>query len=350
MPTVDRVAFTIFGLDVYWYAVIIVTGMILGITMAIILAKRRGVSSDDFLDLILWVIPIAIIGARLFYVVFDWDASWTFARIFKVRDGGLAIYGGVIFGAITAILVCRHKKYNFRKTLMLLDCIVVGVILGQCIGRWGNFVNQEAFGNLITDAAWQWFPAAVFVRGNWYQATFFYESLWNFIGFIILFTFSYKRPKLAGITSCGYFIYYGIGRLFIEGLRSDSLYFMKNVLGEVIRISQVLSLVFIIVACVALYYIIKYNKKYAEKLIAKGEAVVTDFASEKTIEKVEKMEEHHNEVKSDIEKEINNSNASARRVIFEEDKDFDDYDLEITEVNGVLEDLDDFPDDETKEK
>lgn len=289
MPTIDRVAFSIFGVDIYWYAVIITIGMILGVTVAIILSKRRGIKTDDILDIILWTIPIAIVGARLYYVAFEWDASWTFAQIFSTRDGGLAIYGGVIFGAITAILVCRHKKFNLRQLMMILDCFVVGVILGQCIGRWGNFVNQEAFGNLITNPNLMFFPFGVLVKGSWYQATFFYESMWNLIGFIGLFVFAYKKPKIVGVATCSYFIYYGIGRFWIEGLRSDSLYFLKELLGEVIRVSQVLSLLLVIGGAVLLYFVIKRNKAY----FAKNALLQTESGEIEQNNTVEEEKEDH---------------------------------------------------------
>ncbi len=252
MPTIDRVAFTIFGLDIYWYALIIVIGMILGVTVAIFLGKKRGFSPDDMLDILLFVIPIAIICARLYYVVFEWDDSWTFAQIFHTRDGGLAIYGGVIGGFITALCVCRYKKWNVKRVIALLDCLVVGVILGQAIGRWGNFVNQEAFGNLVTNENLMFFPYAVLVNGSYYQATFFYESMCNFIIFAIMFTLGMKKPKITGLNTCLYFILYGLTRFFVEGLRSDSLYFMKEVIGEVIRVSQVFSAVLIVIGIVGL--------------------------------------------------------------------------------------------------
>lgn len=273
MPTIDRVAFSIFGVDIYWYAIIIVIGMVVGVFSALFLAKRKGFKIDDILDIIIWVIPIAIVGARLYYVITDWDETWTFARIFAMRDGGLAIYGGVIAGCITAIIVARVKKFSWRKLLNVLDVFVVGVIIGQCIGRWGNFVNQEAYGQLITNPNLQFFPMAVFVNGSWYHATFFYESLWNFIGFIALFILNYKKPQWTGISTCGYFAYYGIGRAWIEGLRSDSLYFLKNILGETIRISQVLSIILVVAAVVAFIMILRYSKKHPEKSFFVAEKV-----------------------------------------------------------------------------
>ena len=265
MPTVDRVAFEIFGTPIYWYAIIIVIGMIIGVSIALFLAKRKGFVVDDILDIVLWVLPLAIIGARLYYVITDWDASWTFQRIFAIRDGGLAIYGGIIAGAITAIIVMKVKKMTTRDIIKILDCLVVGVIIGQSIGRWGNFVNMEAHGGLIANEALHFFPFGVLIGGKWYYATFFYESMWNLIGFVGLLILNIKKPKWTGVSTLCYFIYYGIGRSWIEGLRTDSLYFLKNILGETIRISQALSIILVIVGVALLTLLIVYDKKHPEK-------------------------------------------------------------------------------------
>ncbi|MEG1805293.1 MAG: prolipoprotein diacylglyceryl transferase [Clostridia bacterium] len=304
MLAIDRVAFSIFGLDIYWYAIIITCGMILGVIVALTLTKKRGLKTDDIMDIMLWTIPIAIIGARLYYVAFEWDSTWTFAKIFDTRNGGLAIYGAVLFGALTAVLVCRYKKLSLRQVFMFLDCFVVGVILGQCIGRWGNFINQEAFGNLITNEALMFFPYGVNIDGLWYQATFFYESMWNLVGFICLFIFAYKKPNIVGVSTCSYFIFYGIGRFWIEGLRSDSLYFMKETLGEVIRVSQVLSLVLVLAGAIVLFFVIKrniaFNKKQAE-LSAQGESVIVGNSIETTDINVENTSETADSDKKDNE-------------------------------------------------
>lgn len=265
MPTVDRVAFEIFGTPIYWYAIIIVMGMIIGVSIALFLAKRKGFVVDDILDIVLWVLPLAIIGARLYYVITDWDASWTFQRIFAIRDGGLAIYGGIIAGAITAVVVMKVKKMTARDIIKILDCLVVGVIIGQAIGRWGNFVNMEAHGGLIANEALHFFPFGVLIGGKWYYATFFYESMWNLIGFVGLLILNIKKPKWTGVSTLSYFIYYGLGRSWIEGLRTDSLYFLKNILGETIRISQALSIILVIVGVALLTLLIVYDKKHPEK-------------------------------------------------------------------------------------
>lgn len=290
MPTIDRVAFTIFGVDIYWYAVFIVTGMVIGIITATYLGKKKGIKPDDLLDIIIWTVPIGIICARLYYVITDWDATWYFARIFDIRQGGLAIYGGVLGGLATIIIVSKIKKFSWRKVLAVVDVCVVAVMIGQCIGRWGNFVNQEAYGNLVTNPNLQFFPMSVYIEalGEWHQATFFYESLWNFFGIIALIILNIKKPQWTGISTCGYFFYYGIGRAWIEGLRADSLYFLKNILGETIRISQALSILLILVSAGLFTLIVVMSKKHPEKSFFVWEK---DVDNEVSIEQKEENEE-----------------------------------------------------------
>ena len=264
MPTIDRVAFTVFGVEIYWYAIIIVIGMIVGVSSILLLAKHKKLNPDDLLDIILFALPLGIVGARLYYVITDWDDSWTFAQIFAIRDGGLAIYGGIIGGLITGLVVARIKKMTWQDILAMLDIFAVGVIIGQSIGRWGNFVNQEAYGQLITNPALQFFPLAVYVHGSWYHATFFYESMWNLVGYIGLLILNIKKPDWRGISCFSYFVYYGLGRAWIEGLRSDSLYFLKNILGETIRISQALSIILVIAGIACIIAIVKVDKAHPE--------------------------------------------------------------------------------------
>ncbi len=264
MPTIDRVAFTVFGVEIYWYAIIIVIGMIVGVSSILLLAKHKKLNPDDLLDIILFALPLGIVGARLYYVITDWDDSWTFAQIFAIRDGGLAIYGGIIGGLITGLVVAKIKKMTWQDILAMLDIFAVGVIIGQSIGRWGNFVNQEAYGQLITNPALQFFPLAVYVHGSWYHATFFYESMWNLVGYIGLLILNIKKPDWRGISCFSYFVYYGLGRAWIEGLRSDSLYFLKNILGETIRISQALSIILVIAGIACIIAIVKVDKAHPE--------------------------------------------------------------------------------------
>ena len=235
-------AIYIFGFPVYLYAIIIVSGMALAILLTAHFFKKRGYDPYDATIYALAVIPFGVLGARLYVFVFPWAgqaADWS--TFFDFRSGGLGIYGGVIVGNVAAFAVAKIKKQDFRT---VVDCIMPGLFIAQSIGRWGNFANQEAFGNLVTNPNWQFFPYAVYIdaRGAWYQATFFYESLATFIGFVVcmLWTRS-KRYKLGHLASF-YGIYYGVARLFIEGLRSDSLYLWIGSTQTDIKISQLVSI------------------------------------------------------------------------------------------------------------
>ncbi len=268
----DNVAFSIFGFEIYWYAIMIVTGMICAIAMASLLVKKRGYKPDTVIDFALLALPLAVIGARLYYVVFTLDRNWTFTEILNIRSGGLAFYGGLIGGTIGVIIVSIAKKYGLVNFFDMADSIIPGGLLGQAIGRWGNFFNQEAYGNLVTDPNLQFFPYAVFIedQGAYYQATFFYESSLNFIGVILLFLLSYRLAgKYKGLVLCGYFFWYGVARALVEGLRSDSLYL--NIFGTPFRVSQLLS-VLLAVAGVAFAVYILINK-----------AIIKEKTKDKTI-------------------------------------------------------------------
>jgi len=238
--------FTLFGRPIYFYGVLIGLGFLLGITFAASRARRFGLKEDDVYDVMIWVIPFAILGARLYYVLFQFDYyARHLTELLAVWNGGLAIYGGVIAGALTAYLVCRHKKIPFPA---MLDCLCFGLLLGQIIGRWGNFMNREAFGA----------ETSVFCRMGltapdgttvYVHPTFLYESLWNLgvLLFLLWFERSGKR-RFDGHCATLYFLFYGLGRFWIEGLRADSLY-----LGSTgIRVSQALSLVLVIAAAAVL--------------------------------------------------------------------------------------------------
>lgn len=220
-----------------WYSVLIVIGICLALLIASREEKRLALPQDTVIDAALWVIPFGVIGARLYYVIFAWD---TFAAdpvsVLYVWQGGLAIYGAVIGGFLGTVLFARKRKLHLGT---LTDIIAPGLILAQSLGRWGNYFNIEAFGVQITDPAWQFFPAAVYIPsvtgGAWHMATFFYESMWNLIVFAALML-SRKRMHRTGDTSLWYFLLYGAGRLVIEGLRTDSLY-----AGSTIRVSQLLA-------------------------------------------------------------------------------------------------------------
>ena len=240
--------FTVFGFRIYFYGVLIALGFLLAILYCAHAAPRFGIKPDDFYDFMLWLIPLSIVGARLYYVLFRLDYYLANpGEIIALRDGGLAIYGGVIVGVLTALFVCRRKKIPLPA---LLDLCVLGLLIGQILGRWGNFMNREAFGA----------ETEIFCRmgltdpsGNtiYVHPTFLYESLWNLIGFVFLAVWTKKGGrKYDGQAALLYFFWYGLGRAWIEALRTDSLY-----IGSTgIRVSQVLSAVLVIVSLSILLY------------------------------------------------------------------------------------------------
>lgn len=279
----NKVAITIGGLEIRWYAIFIVTGMIAGLITAIFAAKRRGISTDYVFEMFLWAIPLAIIGARLYYVLTTlYDANgewtgWTFAKIVNIRTGGLAIYGGLIGGMLGLLIFSFIRKINF---ISILDIAAVSVIIGQACGRWGNFINQEAYGGLVPEGFPHFLPFSVYIEhctaetcvcngaAGWHYATFFYEFFWNLVGYIGMlflerFIFSAKNKSLpkAGMTLSAYLIWEGIGRGWIEGLRTDSLYFLRSIFGNAIRISQMLSVVMIIIGVTLVIIMMKMQRK-----------------------------------------------------------------------------------------
>lgn len=256
VPPAD--SFYIGSFEIKFYGLIMAFSMLLGVYLACKLAKKKGIKSDVIFMLALIVLPCAVVGARLYYCFF-YEYNYTFKELFNIRQGGLAIYGGVIGGIIGIIIYALIKK-DFKIILTLLDVCAPCLILGQALGRWGNFFNQEAYGNLITNKNFQWFPFAVLIESEnaWFQATFFYESLWNFIGVGILL-FMYYKSRFTCSTTAGYLIWYGIGRTWIEGLRTDSLY----IANTSIRVSQLLSVLMVVAGVVILS--INIAKRIKEK-------------------------------------------------------------------------------------
>lgn len=249
----NRTAFTLFGLPIYWYGVIIALGFLLGIAYIMRRCPEFGLDSDRALDVLLGVAVGGIVGARLYYVIFS-GQHYTLMDILRVRDGGLAIYGGVIGGFLSGILMCRWRKVKF---LPMADATVGGVILGQAIGRWGNFFNVEAFGS---NTAMPWGmagkPIADYLAAHQEQLaaqgifvdpsmpvhpTFFYESMWCLAGFVVLALFV-KRRRFDGEVALFYLAWYGAGRAVIEGLRTDSLMWGS------FRVSQMLAVLLVLVS------------------------------------------------------------------------------------------------------
>lgn len=257
------------GHGIYWYGIILAIGLLAGLVLCMKQAKRYGLTEDNVLDMVLWAVPSCIIGARLYYVIFyldlyrNADGSLNWGEMVAVWDGGLAIYGAVIAGAIVAFFYTRHKKIKMGA---MTDLAVMGLLLGQCIGRWANFINREAFG-AETTLPWRmrlWTSATEYIEVH---PTFFYESLWNLIGLLLILLVVSKARRFDGENTWFYFLWYGIGRFWVEGLRTDSLYlFNWTIGGQPIRVSQALSLVMVFVSLFMLYYNIKLHPHKPEEL------------------------------------------------------------------------------------
>lgn len=244
MPTVEPIAFTLFGFDIMWYGLLISFAMILAVAITYHRSEQHDIPREKTLDFVLICIPIGIIGARFYFVIFNWENySGDFLEIINIRNGGLAIHGGLIFGIATAAILCviwNFKPYN------VLDLAAPGIVLAQSIGRWGNYINQEAYGS-PTDLPW-----AITVDGVTVHPTFLYESIWCFLLFFLLI-FIDNRRKFEGQVFLLYGILYSVERFFVEALRTDSL-----MLGSFFKQAQLMSLTIIIVFTVV--YIIKRNK------------------------------------------------------------------------------------------
>ena len=255
---IDPIAFNIGPLSIRWYAICIVSGLILAVYLAMKEAPRKKMIPDDILDFILIAFPVSIIGARLYYVIFEWSyySKQPIIEVFTIWNGGLAIYGGLIAGAIVLYFFSRRRLIN---PVDFLDIAAPSVLIAQSIGRWGNFFNQEAYGAAVKSL--NYLPS--FIRDNMYidgayrQPTFLYESVWNLLGFVLLLVLR-RRPKFfrQGELAAFYLIWYGFGRMIIEGMRTDSLMFLG------VRVSQWLSLLLILLGIGIVIYQRKKQAPY----------------------------------------------------------------------------------------
>lgn len=244
----DRVAFSIFGLDIMWYGILIACGILMAILVSSKEARRLGYQEGQVTDICLFAIPLGIVGARLYYVVFNWSQyAGDLREIINIRGGGLAIHGGILAGILTVWVFTRIKKLEFFRTS---DILVLGLPMAQAIGRWGNFINGEAHGG-PTNLPW-----AILVEGQRVHPTFLYESVWDWMIFVYIFMIR-KNKKYEGQLLVDYIFLYSLGRFFIEGLRTDSL-----MLGP-IKMAQLISIVGIGMALVARYFLLK-KKAYKE--------------------------------------------------------------------------------------
>lgn len=254
LSVIDPVAISIGPIKIYWYGIIIALAMLIGISLATKEAQKLGLEEDTMVDMALWAIPIGFIGARLYYVLFKWDYYiQNPSEIIAIWNGGIAIYGGLIAGGLAVYWFARRKKMTLT---LLLDILAPSVLLAQSIGRWGNFINQEAHGGAVSRQFLEtlYLPEFIIeqmnINGTYYHPTFLYESLWSLLGFILLIILRNQKDLLRrGEVALSYVIWYSFGRFFIEGMRTDSLW-----IGDIMRVSQMLSLVLFISAIILLVY------------------------------------------------------------------------------------------------
>ncbi|WP_017186519.1 prolipoprotein diacylglyceryl transferase [Alkalibacillus haloalkaliphilus] len=260
----NRVFIELGPFPVYWYGFLIMLGALFGLLVAVRESKRLNLHKDFFTDLLVFALPAAIIGARLYYVIFQWENYNSFMDIIDIREGGLAIHGGLIAALTVAYFYAKAKKVSFWK---VADIAAPSILIGQMLGRWGNFMNQEAYGGPITQSIYEsfhqylpnWIMQNMCVDGVMHHPTFLYESMWSLLGIVVLLYLRYKVNPRRGVIFFSYVIWYSFGRIFIEALRTDSLYLF----GE-IRVAQLISILLIAGALFLMYY--RKKNGYAEVL------------------------------------------------------------------------------------
>ena len=257
------------GNGIYWYGILIAVGVLLAFLFCMHEKDKYGITEDNLLDGVIFGIPAGVIGARLYYVIFyldlfrDAEGRFSWAKAIAIWDGGLAIYGTVIGAFIVTITLCKVKKIKLGA---MTDVVVMGLLIGQILGRWGNFMNREAFG---AETTLPWRMQLITTAGMPIEVhpTFLYESLWNLIGLLLIVFVVSKGRRFDGENTWFYFMWYGIGRFWIEGLRTDSLYlFDWTIGGHPIRVSQALSLVMVLVSAFMLFYHLKLHPRKKEEL------------------------------------------------------------------------------------
>ena len=251
--------------NIYLYGIVIALGLVLAVIYACRRSKEFGIREDDLLDGVLWVTPFAILCARAYYCIFSWESYASDPiRVLYIWEGGLAIYGGVLGAIIGVTVFCKLKHI---KLPMLLDLVSLGFLIGQSMGRWGNFFNREAFGAETTSFLRMGLMNSYTGTVTYYHPTFFYESAWNAVGFLLLHHLSKKR-QYDGQIALGYVAWYGLGRAFIEGLRTDSLYWGP------FRVSQLLAAISCIAAVVVLLW--QTRKPHAPENLFVNQIAVKD--------------------------------------------------------------------------
>lgn len=261
----NRVFISIGPLTIYWYSILILVAVLVGYNIVVNYCKKHGYQASAIYDMLFYLVIWAIIGARVYYVIFNFSAfKDDLLSVFAIWNGGLAIYGAIIAGVIYIAYYCYKKKLNFVK---VLDIFSLSLLLGQAIGRWGNFFNSEAYGGITTYNQLKslmlpdFIIKGMYIDGAYRQPTFLYESLWCLLGVLILYRIRKRYSNVAGKQICFYLSWYGLGRFFIEGLRSDSLY-----IGS-FRVSQIVSVIMIIVGIVGNIIIKRKNRVLVSKQI-----------------------------------------------------------------------------------
>ncbi|UQS85079.1 prolipoprotein diacylglyceryl transferase [Apilactobacillus apisilvae] len=261
LAALNPIAFNLGAIQVHWYGIFIASAVMIAVFLSVKEGQKRGILADNIYDMILWALPVAIISARIYYVIFQWSYySQHLDEIIKIWDGGIAIYGALIGSGLVVFMYCRNK---FIPVWLMLDIISPTVIMGQGIGRWGNFMNQEAFGKVTSLTFLQhlhlppFIINQMFIQGFYRQPTFLYESLWDLLGFVLLINLRhidkfFKRGEVA----LSYVIWYSFGRFFVEGMRTDSLVAFGD-----IRVSQILSIFLFLGAIIIIIY---RRKKYSD--------------------------------------------------------------------------------------
>ncbi len=292
--TLNRVAFSLLGRPIYWYGLIIGCGFLLAVILCSKWAPDYGLHEDHITDFLIYAVPVCIVGVRAYYVIFNLDlyrridGTLDWAAIFRLSDGGLAIYGGIIAAVLTLLIYCRVKKISF---LAFGDLGVQGLLIGQSIGRWGNFMNVEAYGS-VTELPWRmcsqsiadelWRKGLLESEEMYFSVldgalgvhpTFLYESLWNLMGLLLIHFVVFRRKKFDGQLFLTYILWYGMGRTWIEGLRTDSLYFFGlELFGIPLRTSQVLALTSAVIAGAILIWQLRKQHDPAQLFVnRKGE-------------------------------------------------------------------------------
>ena len=254
----ERVFFSIGPITIYWYSIMILLALVIGYSIIIRYCKKEGMDSSIISDMLCYLVVFSILGARVYYVLFNFSLfKDDLIGIFKIWNGGIAIYGAIIAGVIYIYYYCKKNNINFIK---MLDIFSLSLLLGQAIGRWGNFFNSEAYGGITSYSALkdlmipEFIIRGMYIDGAYREPTFLYESLWCLLGVVILFIIRKKYSKVIGRQLYFYLMWYGIGRCFIEGLRSDSLYFYG------FRISQIVSIIIIIIGIIGSIRVSLKNK------------------------------------------------------------------------------------------